>query len=170
MPIPRLLNLYPAPSWFVSDRLGGGQNRIDMPSPPQPRGRASSTDQQFDDVLYAILQMQAMHCRRRYAREDTPTFRNTSIMFSSPSTLTLEDNGMREGLVDDRPMFAESCVDGHLFTSNDLYGLHVLCPSFKEIQVFWKTNVEYSDMLRVFSASEQPQDNLSAKESCLQHH
>ncbi len=67
-------------------------------------------------------------------------------------------------------MFAESCIDGHLVTSNDLYGLYVLFPSFEEIQVFWRTKVKYSDVFQVFSASEQLQDDPSAKESHLQHH
>ncbi len=67
-------------------------------------------------------------------------------------------------------MFAESCIDGHLVTSNDLYGLYVLFPSFEEIQAFWRTKVKYFDVFRVFSASEQLQDDLSAKESHLQHH
>ncbi|SJL12958.1 uncharacterized protein ARMOST_16393 [Armillaria ostoyae] len=62
-PVPRLLdclNLYLASSWSVP--------RPHIPS--QPRGRASSTDHQFDVVLYAILQTRAM---RENRSTDLPT-------------------------------------------------------------------------------------------------
>ncbi|PBK70817.1 hypothetical protein ARMSODRAFT_93267 [Armillaria solidipes] len=95
---------YPSPpqlvpgAFMVGSAAGSTEYRcLCSHIPSQPRGRASSTGQQFDRALrhpsntsHALKQS-----RRRYAQEDTSTFRNTSIMFSGPSTLTLEDNGMR---------------------------------------------------------------------------
>ncbi len=45
-------------------------------------------------MLYAVELYTETVRERGIAREDTPTFRNTSIMFLSPSTLTFMDNGM----------------------------------------------------------------------------